>query len=83
MGEKVTIYTTKGCPDCYGLKQWLNYKNIPYTEIDIENKGVSDYLKKIYGVRVAPITVVGDKFFYGTFDIQKPKLEAIFSKQEE
>lgn len=50
---KITIYTTKGCPDCYGLKQWLNYKNIPYTEIDIEEPGISEYLKNKYGVRVA------------------------------
>jgi glutaredoxin len=78
---QITIYTTKGCPDCYGLKQWLNYKNIPYTEIDIKEPGISGYLKNKYGVRVAPITVIGDKFFYGTFDIQKSQIEAVLKKE--
>ncbi len=47
MDARLTIYTTKGCPDCYGLKKWLNFKNIPYTEIDIETPGTRDYLKKL------------------------------------
>jgi len=29
------------------------------------------------GVRVAPITVVGEKFFFGTFPSQKPDLIAV------
>jgi glutaredoxin len=79
---KITIYTTKGCPDCYGLKQWLNYKNIHYTEIDIKEPGVSEYLKNKYGIKVAPITVIEDRFFYGTFDTQKPQIDAILKKEE-
>lgn len=30
--------------------------------------------KETYGVRVAPISVVGEDFFYGTFAEQQPKL---------
>ncbi len=78
---KIAIYTTKGCPDCYALKQWMNYKNIPYNEIDIEEPGISEYLKNKYGLKVAPITVIEDKFFYGTFNIQKPQIEAILKKE--
>jgi len=34
--------------------------------------------KTRYGVRVAPVTVVGDWFAYGTFAKQRPELKRIF-----
>ena len=40
---------------------------------------VADEAKARYGVRVAPITVVGDQFFYGTFEQQRPELEPLFA----
>lgn len=35
-----------------------------------------DEAKRRFGVRVAPITVIGDWFTYGTFGDQKPRIEA-------
>ncbi|WP_268238953.1 hypothetical protein [Deinococcus aerolatus] len=35
--------------------------------------------KARYGVRVVPITVIGEQFFYGTFDQQRPKIEALLT----
>ena len=72
----VRIYTAPGCPDCAALKQWLVQQGISYGERDLTEPGVADQAKSLYGVRVAPITVIGDAFFYGTFAQQKPKLEA-------
>ncbi len=41
-------------------------------------------MKEVSGVRIAPVTVVGDRAFYGTFDRQKEGLEeALASVQQE
>jgi len=78
MTDEVIIYTSPGCPDCASVKSWLKKNNIHYSEIDITAPGKADEAYKKFGVRIAPITVVKDQFFYGTFKDQKPNLEEIF-----
>jgi hypothetical protein len=39
-----------------------------------------DEAKRRFGVRVAPITEIGDWFTYGTFEDQKPQIEARLRK---
>lgn len=75
MGEKVIVYTSPGCPDCAAVKRYLAERHVPFDERDISAPGVADEAKSRYGVRVAPITVVGKLFFYGTFVQQKPQLD--------
>ena len=75
----IRIYTSPGCPDCAALKQWLAQHGLAYAEKDLSQAGVADEAKARYGVRIAPITGIGDAFFYGTFPEQKPKLEAALS----
>lgn len=75
--KKITLYTTVGCPDCAMLKRWFKDKSISFIEIDIAKGTVAEFIKKTYGVRVAPVTVIGDMVFYGTFNIQRPQLEKI------
>jgi glutaredoxin len=70
----VTLYTTPTCPDCHALKAWLGGKGIHYQEKDLTDITIQAEAKSRYGVRVAPITVIDDKFFYGTFAEQRPKL---------
>lgn len=77
----VLIYTAPGCPDCAALKQWLQQQNVAYEERDVTAPGVADEAKSLYGVRVAPITVIGGAFFYGTFAQQKAKLEAALGQR--
>lgn len=74
--SEIIIYTAPGCPDCAALKQWLGQRGLGYEERDLTAPGVADQVKSLYGVRIAPVTVIGDAFFYGTFAQQKPKLEA-------
>ncbi len=71
---KVILYTTPTCPDCRALKAWLRAQGIPYEERDLTDPKGMEEAKKKYGVRVAPITVVGKAFFYGPFAEQRPKL---------
>ena len=76
MSKPVTIYTTPTCPDCRALKQWLAERGIPYEERDLASPAVAEEAKARTGVRVAPITFVGDDFFFGTFPSQRPRIEA-------
>lgn len=72
----VVIYTTPPCPDCLALKRWLEASGIPYEERDLTDRAVMEEVKARTGMRVAPVTFVGDEFFYGTFADQRPKIAA-------
>ena len=72
----VTVYSTPTCPDCRTLKAWLGRNGIDYTERDLTDPAVMDEAKRRFGVRVAPITEIVDWFTYGTFEDQKPRIEA-------
>jgi len=71
---KILIYSTLTCPDCRALKAWLASRGLDWTEKDLSDPEVMAEAKMRTGVRVAPITLVGDKIFYGTFASQKPRL---------
>ncbi|MGA7799549.1 MAG: glutaredoxin family protein [Gammaproteobacteria bacterium] len=77
MDRDIVLYTTPGCPDCAALKAWLGQQRIPFRERDLSQPGVADEAKSRYGVRVAPVTVIGDAFFYGTFAEQQPKIRQV------
>lgn len=68
------IYTTPTCPDCWALKAWLKREGIAFEERDLSDPAIMAQAKARTGVRVAPITLVGEKVFYGTFASQKPVL---------
>jgi glutaredoxin len=70
----VLIYTTPSCPDCRALKRWLAEKGVAYVERDLSDPQVMNEAKERTGVRVAPITIIDDDIFYGTFAEQKPRL---------
>jgi glutaredoxin len=73
----IIVYTSPGCPDCAAVKRYLADRGILFEEADITAPGVADEAKSRYGVRVAPITVIGHAFFYGTFAQQKPQLDLV------
>lgn len=78
-GETVLVYTAPGCPDCAALTRWLTQRRVRYETRDLSAPGVADEAKSRYGVRVAPITVIGDAYYYGTFEQQRPKLESVLA----
>lgn len=71
---QVIIYTTPTCPDRRTLKAWLAREGIAFEERDLSDPEIMAEAKARTGVRVAPITLVGEKVFYGTFLSQKPGL---------
>ncbi|WP_238897669.1 glutaredoxin family protein [Achromobacter xylosoxidans] len=70
----VLIYSTPTCPDCRALKEWLSQQGIAFEERDLTDPKIAEEAKSRTGVRVAPITIVGNEVFYGTFASQKPGL---------
>lgn len=76
MDKTVVIYTTPICPDCHALKRFLEASGIPYEERDLTDEAVMEDARARTGVRVAPITFIGDEFFYGTFADQRPRIVA-------
>lgn len=73
---QVVVYTTPACPDCRALKAWLTGQGVTFEERDLSNPAIMEEAKARTGVRVAPITLVGDELFYGTFPAQKPRIAA-------
>ena len=71
---QVVIYTTPTCPDCRTLKAWLEQEGIAFETRDLSEPKIMAEAKARTGVRVAPITLVNEKVFYGTFASQKPGL---------
>jgi glutaredoxin len=71
---RVVIYTTPTCPDCRTLKAWLEREGIAFEERDLSDPEIMAEAKARTGVRVAPISLVGQKVFYGTFPSQRPGL---------
>ena len=76
MNHTIVVYTAPGCPDCAAVKRWLEQHGCSYAEKDVSRPDVADEAKRRYGVRIAPITVIDDQFFYGTFDQQRERLAA-------
>ena len=71
---RITVYTTPTCPDCRALKDWLARESLAFEERDLSDPSTMAEAKARFGVRVAPITEIGDWFTYGTFAEQKPKI---------
>jgi len=70
----VVLYTTPTCPDCHALKAWLTGLGIAFEERDLMDPAVMAEAKARTGVRVAPITVIGDQVFYEPFQSQKARI---------
>lgn len=75
----VVLYTTPTCPDCHAVKRWLADQGVLYEERDLSDPQIAEEAKARTGVRVAPITIVNEQVFYGTFADQKPRLAEALS----
>lgn len=76
----ILIYTTPTCPDCKLLKEWLVKEQLSFEERDQTDPQIMAEAKARTGVRVAPITLIGEHIFYGTFSSQKPSIMAILKQ---
>ena len=61
---------------------WLTRQGLDFEERDLSDPAVMEEAKARTGVRVAPITIVRDQVFYGTFQSQKAALTTILGLNE-
>ncbi len=75
-GPRPIIYTTPTCPDCHTLKAWLAARGVDFEERDLTDPAVMAEAQARTGLRVAPITLIGNLVFFGRFASQQPGLAA-------
>ena len=80
----VKIYSTTWCPSCVAAKQLLKSKGIEFTEINIENEGVTrEDLTELTGGATVPQIVINDKSIGGYENLmvlnQEGKLDRMIS----
>lgn len=76
MAKQVTVYSKPDCMQCNFTKKWLKERNIPYTELNIEED--EDALSKIkeMGYQAVPVVVSSTEHWYG---FQPDKLAKLLS----
>lgn len=59
MVKEIKVYTRTTCAPCKALKSWLNYKNLPFSEINVDDdvNAMSDVFK-LTQIQMVPCTVV-------------------------
>jgi glutaredoxin len=78
----ILVYSTPTCPDCNALKGWLKDNDIAFTERDLTDPAIAEEAKARTGVRVAPITIIGEHVLYGTFLSQRSRLESLVGRRD-
>ena len=77
MPPTVTVYTFPNCSSCEAVKRFLGSRGVPFTEKNVrEDPAALAEMQARANVRIAPVVVIGEQAFYGTFDDQRPLLEA-------
>lgn len=77
MGADILLYTSPGCTDCEQVRRFLTSHRLRFKEFDLSDERIAVYAKKTYGVRIAPITVIGDQVLYGSFSEQYRQLSQL------
>ena len=70
--DKIVIYAADWCSSCVSAKRFLEEKNIPYEEINIDRQGISrSRLIELTGRLAIPTIVVNEKVIGGYTDLMK------------
>jgi len=84
--QGILIYSTKNCPNCRVLKQFLENKNVQFTEVDMATPAALTELR-MNGVftMAAPVLQVGNKFhtyndLFTQDRINQDKLESLLKE---
>jgi glutaredoxin-like YruB-family protein len=70
-GGRVTVYSTKGCPNCKMAKEFLKSRNVDYEDVDVaESREAQDLIIEKTGYIGVPVIMVGGEYVVG-FDREK------------
>jgi glutaredoxin len=58
---RITLYTTRRCPNCRQAKQYLQSLGLRFTELDVQHsaRGQKEFAR--LGARGVPVILVGDR----------------------
>jgi glutaredoxin 3 len=79
---KITIYSTKTCPYCVMLKQWMDGKSIAYTNYNVDdNPYAAQAMVSLSGQMGVPFSTVehDDGRMDKILGFDRPKFEAALS----
>ena len=78
MPMTVTVYTVPNCSSCEAVKRFLGSRGVPFTEKNVRGdpEALAEMQLRADGVRIAPVTMIGQQAFYGCFDEQRPQILA-------
>ncbi|MFC3862555.1 glutaredoxin family protein [Deinococcus antarcticus] len=78
---EITIYTVPNCADCEAVKHLLTRQGAAFTEKNVRGDPAAlQEMQRRAGVRIAPVTIIGDQAFYGLFDHQRPRILAALER---
>ena len=70
--DKIVIYSADWCGSCVSAKRFLEEKNIPYEEINIDRQGISrSRLIELTGRLAIPTIVVNEKVIGGYTELAR------------
>jgi len=70
--DKVILYSADWCSSCVTAKRFLEEKNIPFEEINIDSQGISrNRLIELTGRLAIPTIVVNEKVIGGYTELTK------------
>ena len=70
--DKIVIYSADWCSSCVSAKRFLEEKNIPYEEINIDSQGISrNRLMELTGRLAIPTIVVNENVIGGYTELTK------------
>lgn len=78
VSQRIIMYTTTWCPDCFRAKRFLEEHDIAFQEINIEEtEGSAEFVRAANGgkYRVPTFDVGGHTFHCSPYDPQKLKRE--------
>ena len=75
---EITLYTVPNCADCQAIKRLLIHQGATFTEKNVRGdpEALAEMQLRADGVRIAPVTLIGQQAFYGRFDEQRPQILA-------
>ncbi|MCH8329556.1 MAG: glutathione S-transferase N-terminal domain-containing protein [Nanoarchaeota archaeon] len=63
---QIKVYSTKTCPWCHKLKDYLNEKKVKFEDIDVgEDKKAAEEMVKKSGQMGVPVTDINGKIIVG------------------
>jgi glutaredoxin-like YruB-family protein len=67
---RITLYSTRNCPHCRRVKQYLQQRGLRFQELDVEHNARAQKAFARMGARAVPVTMIGDQRIDG-FDRQR------------